>query len=205
MNKAWKKLQAGLKERFRKFLVSLKRKPHMIPLFILGFGFMWYAMQLTKVSNATATISGAGMGLCGFVTMLFSILGLVCFGYSFPHRKPVNKVMLTLMFVMFLAVLYADYRYLSTVRLWVYKELSYANAGTVVNDLSLFEARQVGRIQTKHEIGNLLTGHMIITAIGLVMTALLPLYSGLIKKINTSVRVDENESMGAIELAGDEA
>ena len=74
-----------------------------------------------------------------------------------------------------------------------------------MNDLSLFDARQVGRIQTKHEIGNLLTGHMIITGIGLVMTVLLPLYSGLIKKINTSVRVDENESMGAIELAGDEA
>ena len=52
------------------------------------------------------------MGLCGFVTMLFSMLGLVSFGRSFPHRKPVNKLMLALTFALFGAVILADVRYI---------------------------------------------------------------------------------------------
>ena len=196
---------AYLKERLRKFLVAVKRKPHMIPLCIMGVGFMWYCLQLTTVSNATATINGSGMGLCGFVTMLFSLLGLVCFGNAFPHRKPVNKIMLIIMIAMFLAVIYADYRYLSTVRIWVYNEFAFGTADSIVSDLSIFETRQIGRIQTKHLINNLLTVHMIMVAFGLVMTALLPVYSKLIKKINTSVKVDENENMTRLDLSGEDA
>lgn len=205
MSKAKISLGASLRERYRKILVSVKRKPHLIPLFIMGFSFMWYSLQLTTVSNATATINGAGMGLCGFVTMLFSVLGLVCFGYAFPHRKPVNKVMLTVMTVMFLAVIYADYRYLSTIRIWVYNEFAFASASTIVNDLSIFEARQVSRIQTKHMINRMLTVHMILVGVGLIMTALLPFYSKLIKRINTTVKVAENDDMTSLDLAGDDA
>ena len=96
-----------MKEKFRKFLVALKRKPHMIPLMVLVIAFLVYSLRLTVISNTTAKIQGPGMGLCGFIIMLFSMLGLVSFGRTFPHRKPVNKFMLALTFVLFIAVMVA--------------------------------------------------------------------------------------------------
>ena len=196
---------AALKERLRKLAVGLKRNPHYIPLLVAVAGFLWYSLQLTTISNTTAGINGANMGLCGFVTMLFSMLGIVCLGYSFPHRKPVNKWMLTLSFLLFACVLYADYKYLNITRTWVYKELSFGTASTIVNDLSLFESRQVSRMQTKAQVQSLLNVHMILVAAGFVMTALLPVYSKLLRKINTSVKVQENENMTRIDIAGEDA
>lgn len=198
-------LRSRLKERIRKTLVSLKRRPNMIPMVFLGFSFLWYALQLTKVSNATASINGANMGLCEFAVMLLSILGLVCFGYSFPHRKPVNRKMLILMFVLFGIVIFADITYLSTVRTWVYREFAYGTAASFGADLGLFDTRQLSRIQTKHIVGNLFTTHIILVSAGLLLTALLPVYSPLIRKIRTSVHVDENENMTRIDLAGEDA
>ena len=88
---------SGIGEFFRKFLVSLKRKPHMIPLVIMVLGFVYYSFNLTQISNTTALINGPHMGLTEFATMLFSTLSLVCFLNSFPHRKKTNIPMLVLM------------------------------------------------------------------------------------------------------------
>ena len=112
-----------MKEKWRKFLVSLKRKPHMIALVVLVVGFLVYSLRLTVISNTTAKIQGTGMGLCGFVIMLFSMLGLVSYGRSFPHRKPVNKIMLCLTFVLFAAVIFADTQYMAAVRNAIYREV----------------------------------------------------------------------------------
>ena len=90
----------GIKEFFRKTLVSLKRKPQMIALIVLGLGFVYYSFNLTLVSNTTALINGPHMGLTEFATMLFSVLSLVCFMNAFPHRKKVNIPMLALMIIM---------------------------------------------------------------------------------------------------------
>ena len=77
-------------EFLRKKLVSLKRKPQMIALLVLAAAFVYYSLNLTMISNTTAKIQGAGMGLAGFATMLFSMLSLVCFLNAFPHRKKTN-------------------------------------------------------------------------------------------------------------------
>ena len=66
----------GLKESFRKLLVSLKRRPHMIALLVFGVAFLVYSLNLMNISDTTAKIQGKGMGLCGFATMLFSLLSL---------------------------------------------------------------------------------------------------------------------------------
>ena len=47
--------------------------------------------------------------------------------------------------------------------------------------------------------------HRILIAAGFGLTALLPVYSPLIKKINTSVEVAANENMGAIDISGEDA
>ena len=101
----------GLKEFIRKRLVSLKRKPDMIALLVLGVAFVYYSLNLTNVSDTTAKIQGPGMGLSGFVTMLFSVLALVCCLNAFPRRKPTNIPMLALMTVMLGAIVYCDIYY----------------------------------------------------------------------------------------------
>ena len=68
-----------MKEFFRKFLVGLKRKPQNIALAALVISFVYYSLNLTLISNTTARIQGPGMGIYGFVTMLFSMLAFMCF------------------------------------------------------------------------------------------------------------------------------
>ena len=180
-----------MKEKFRKFLVALKRKPHMIPLVVLAVAFVFYSLRLTVISNTTARIQGEGMGLCGFVTMLFSMLGLVSFGRSFPHRKPVNKAMLILMFVMFAAVIYADIRYIGAVNNALYREVD----PITVTDSTSYITESV----------SMLRGHIVILAIGLCLTALLPVYTPWIKKIKTSISVEGNGEMETIDISGEDA
>ena len=78
MSKAQKK-SSGMPEFLRRFFVALKRQPAIIALVVLLIAFFQYSLNLTHISDTTAKIQGPGMGLCGFATMLFSMLSLVCF------------------------------------------------------------------------------------------------------------------------------
>ena len=51
---------------------------------------------------------------------------------------------------------------------------------------------------------DMLKFHMIIVIIGLVLLALLPVYSKLLKKINTSIEIEYSEDVGEIELSSEE-
>ena len=42
-----KKNKGGVKEFFRRKIVTLKRKPQMIPLLVLAVGFLVYSLNLT--------------------------------------------------------------------------------------------------------------------------------------------------------------
>ena len=66
-----------LKEMWRKFLVAIKRRPQMIPLAVLVIAFLFYSLNMSNISNTTARIQGAGMGLAGFTTMLISMLSFM--------------------------------------------------------------------------------------------------------------------------------
>jgi len=52
---------------------------------------------------------------------------------------------------------------------------------------------------------NMLKVHQILLIIGAALTALLPVYRPLIKRINTSVEVEANENMGTIDISGEDA
>ena len=101
----------GFKEFLRKRVVALKRKPQTIALIVLAIAFIFYSLNLTQFSNTTARINRAGMGLCEFATMLFSILSMVCFLNAFPHRQKVKIPMLVLLFVMIAIVMYGGIHY----------------------------------------------------------------------------------------------
>ena len=180
-----------MKEKFRKFLVALKRKPHTIPLVVLVIAFLVYSLRLTVISNTTAKIQGPGMGLCGFIIMLFSMLGLVSFGRTFPHRKPVNKFMLALTFVLFIAVMVADRQYISLVS----NAVTRAENVITVDESTSYINESVAMLKT----------HFWLVIAGLGLTALLPVYAPMIKKINTSIRVEENGEMESIDISGEDA
>ena len=181
-----KKTNGGIKEMGRKTLVSLKRKPDMIPLLMLFIAFLFYSLNLTNMSDTTAKIQGAGMGLSQFCIMLFSLLSLVCMLNAFPRRQKPNVLMIVVMFVMFAVIIYCDIHYTNAIM----AALTRAESPIVLNETTAYIA----------DAYNMLNTHMIMMVVSAVLVVLLPVYSKLLRKINTSVEVEGNDSMAAIEL-----
>ena len=181
-----KKTNGGIKESIRKAIVSLKRNPSIIPLVMLFLAFLYYSLNLTNMSDTTAKIQGMGMGLSQFCIMLFSLLSLVCMLNAFPRRQKPNYLMIGLMFAMFAIIIYCD--------------IHYNNA--VMAALNRPENPIVLSMETAYIANayNMLSNHMIMIIISAALVVLLPVYSRLLRKINTSVEVEGNDSMEAIEL-----
>lgn len=180
------KKSGGIKESIRKFVVSLKRNPSVIPLVMLFVAFLYYSLNLTNMSDTTAKIQGMGMGLSQFCIMLFSLLSLVCMLNAFPRRQKPNYLMIALMFAMFGIIIYCDIHY----------------TGAVMAALTRAESPIVLGKETEYiaDAYNMLNTHVIMIGISAALVLLLPVYSKLLKKINTSVEVEGNDSMAEIEL-----
>ena len=178
------------KEMIRKFIVALKRRPQMIPLAAFVIAFLVYSLNLSQVSNTTAKLQSSGMGLAGFCVMLFSMLSFVTFMNAFPYRKKVNVPMLVLTYLMQVIILVADWFYMNAIN------AVQGNPAIAVPITT--ETAYIAYAQYYLQI------HMIVLVIGVVLTALLPVYSKLIRKIKTSVEVIDNGQMGAIDLSGED-
>lgn len=177
---------AKIKESIRKGIVSLKRNPQIIPLLMLFFTFLLYSLNLTDMSDTTAKIQGKGMGLAQFCIMLFSLLSLVCMLNAFPKRKKPNIPMIVLMFIMFAVIIYCDIHY----RNGIAAALTRAESPIKLDANTIYIALAF----------NMLNTHMILVCVTAGLVALLPVYGKLLKKINTSVDVEDNGAMEEIEL-----
>ena len=186
MAKQMKKKSGGIKESIRKGIVSLKRKPSVIALLMLFFAFLYYSLNLTNMSNTTAKIQGMGMGLSQFCIMLFSLLSLVCMLNAFPRRKKPNYPMIGIMFMMLGIIGYCDVHYRSAIM----AALTRAN-----NPITL--SADTAYIAAAY---NMLGTHVVLIIVSAALVVLLPVYSKLLNKINTSVEIEGNDTMGAIEL-----
>ena len=182
-----KKLIAVIKEFIRKQIVTLKRNPQTIPLVMLLISFIVYSFNLTNMSNTTAKIQGVGMGLCQFCIMLFSLLSMVCMMNAFPSRKKPVIPMVVLMFAMFGIVVYCDIHYCNAIM----AALTRAESPIVLDVNTIYIANAYNMLQT----------FMVLIGITAVLVLTLPVYSKLIRKINTSVDVEDNGSMAAIEIS----
>lgn len=180
----------GFKEFIRKFLVSLKRKPQNIALFVLLVGFVFFSLNLTSISDTTALINTDNMGQCEFAMMLFCILSFVVFLRTFPKRQKVKIPMLILTFLFLGIVVFADVVYLSRI----------SDALT----------REENRIIINYETGqnlfianawSTLIAFLIFMAVVVVLLAALPLYSKLLRKINTSIDVEGNTNMTSVDIS----
>ena len=170
-------------------MVGLKRRPFNIALVALAAAFMYYSFNLALVSDTTAKIQGKGMGFCGFVTMLFSLLSLVCFMNAFQYRKKVNIPMLVLMLVMIACMIYAD---------WYYSRCIITAITRAENPIKI-----TGQTIYIVQANNMVANHIGILYVAVALVALLPVYSKLIRKVNTNVEVEDNGSMGAIDISGE--
>lgn len=181
---------AWAKEKVRKFLVTLKRNPQYIPLLALTISFLVFSLNLTDISNTTAKIYGKHMGFSAFVSMLLSILSYVCMFSAFPKRQKPNWMMIALMFVMYVIVIIAD--------VWYLGRIDYA--------LTRSENPIVVTAQTQYIYNAYyyIQMHIVTIVITIVTIALEPVYAKLLKKINTSVDVEDNGNLGEIDLGDDE-
>jgi len=177
-----------MKEFFRKMLVSIKRKPQIFAGIVLAGAFLYYSLNLTKISNTTAKVQGRNMGLCGFITMLFSILIFVCFLNAFPKRKKANVPMLVLMYAIFAIIIAADVAYRNRIAEAVAKE----EFRRVIDESPyIMQADKV------------LLVHIILIGVVALLIALMPVYGKLLKKINTSVDVEGYGKLDAIDISGE--
>lgn len=175
-----------VKESIRKGLVNLKRNPQSIPLVVLFAAFLVYSLNLTDMSDTTAKIQGVGMGLAQFSIMLFSLLSLVCMLNSFPRRKKPNIPMIVLMFIMFGIIIFCDIHY----RTAILTALTRAENPIALTVATAYVA----------EAYNMLNTHIIMVVVSAVLVITLPVYSKLLKKINTSIDVEGNGNMAEIEI-----
>ena len=184
------KTPAHMPEFLRKLIVSLKRRPSTIALLALVIAFLQYSLNLTHISDTTAKIQGPGMGLCGFATMLFSMLSLVCFLNAFPRRKKPVIPMVVLMFCMFAVIIFCDVRYMGLIS----AALTRADNPIVIDAQTIYIAQAY----------NVLYDHIIIEAVGIALILLLPVYTKLLRKINTSVTVEDYGKLGEIDISGED-
>lgn len=177
-------------EFLRKIVVGLKRQPSIIALIVLAVAFFQYSLNLTHISDTTAKIQGPGMGLCGFATMLFSMLSLVCFLNAFPKRKKPVVAMVVLMLVMFGLIIFCDIYY----------------SGLITNALT----REVNPIRLDRstiyiaQAYNVLQTHILLEGIGVALVALMPVYAKLLRRINTSISVEDNGRLDVIDISGED-
>ena len=185
-----KKAGSRMPEFLRKLIVGLKRRPSTIALLVLVLAFLQYSLNLTHISDTTAKIQGSGMGLCGFATMLFSMLSLVCFLNAFPRRKKPVVPMVALMFCMFAVIIFCDVRYMGLIT----AALTRADNPIVIDAQTVYIAKAY----------NVLYDHIAIEAVGIALILLLPVYSKLLRKINTSVTVEDYGKLGEIDISGED-
>jgi uncharacterized BrkB/YihY/UPF0761 family membrane protein len=127
------------------------------------------------------------MGLCQFCIMLFSMLSMVCMLNAFPRRKKANIPMIVIMYVMLGIIFYCDIHYSNAIV-----------AAVTRADSPIAITQETAYIRLAH---NMLNVHMVIIGVVAALVALLPVYSKLLRKINTSVDVEDNGEMAAIEIA----
>ena len=184
------KIWAYIKESARKFMVTLKRNPQFIPLAMLLISFVVLSFNLTKISNTTATMNKMGMGLCAFISMLLSILSMVCMLNAFPKRQKPNKVMVGLMLAIFAIIIAADVFYCVRIYNGVYVD---ADAIKITEKNYFIVESQTAMIV-----------HIVTVALTAITVVLEPLFAKLLKKVNTSIEIEDNGEMEQIDISDED-
>ena len=172
------KFAARLKEWCRKRVVALKVKPQIIPLIVMVITTVYFMLILFTVSKAVQLAATnkntAATGICTFITTLLSLLYLVSFLNAFPKRKKPNIFFIVLVGVMIAGQLACDLVY--------YLQMNACIEGITSPGSDMDLACRAAQPY--------ILGHIILLGLSSVVFALLPVYSKLIRKIDTSVKLE---------------
>ena len=174
----------------RKFLVSLKKNPQIVPIIALVATFLEYSLNLTEISNTTAKIMGKNMGFAAFVTMLFMMLSFVCMLNAFPKRQKPKTSMIALMMVLYGAVIWADIHYMTKISWALYREEN--PIPLTENTMYIFDAY------------NTILIHVILVAVTIICVVLEPVFAKLFKKINTSIEIEGSGNIQNIDISAED-
>lgn len=180
---------AKFKEWLRKKIVSLKRSPQMIALVFLLASTVFFMLGLYVISQAVYKVfsesTTKATGICTFITTLLSLLVLVSFLNAFPKRKKPNIMFIVLVYLMIAGMIVCDIVY--------YVQMSNCLATSTGENYRLVNAAQPFAIV-----------HIVLLGISAIVFALLPVYSKLINKIDTSVKLESaTENMKQIDIQED--
>lgn len=184
------KPRRGFKEFVRKFFVGLKRNPQNLSMVMMLVAFVVYSLNLTGISNTTAKVGLPNMGQCEFLTMLLGILAFVSFLNAFPRREKPKIAMIALTLIMLAVCVVADIIY----RTRIHEALTRSDSPIVIAEDTAFIPKTE----------SILMVHIILLIVCIALIVLLPVYSKLIKKINTSIDVAGNEDIGSIDISGED-
>jgi cytochrome bd-type quinol oxidase subunit 2 len=169
---------AAVKERCRKFIVNLKRRPMNIAFFVLIISSIVYLCSLGNLSQTALNVYVDWLGLSVFVDTLFCILALLLFMNSFPKREKKPKlVALILLFVFIAAMIVFDIIFYVN----VYPAYSSADAATKLKLDAYVPSALASTI-----------AHIVLVAIAAILTATYPLYGKLINMINTRKVIEDS-------------
>lgn len=181
-NRFW----AFIVERLRRFVVSLKRRPQNIAMFVMIIAFLEYSLNLTDVSISIEALNLPHMGLASFVTFLFSILAFVCMLNSFPHREPIKVYMYVLLFVMLALVICSDVIFLVRLRFAIIGEIE-------VNEKF---------VDSVTKCYSIMIWHIVLVGISIVLSATVKPMKKLLSKINTQIDIADSGDIHAIDVSG---
>lgn len=179
------KFVAGVKERFRKFIVKLKRKTQLIPLvltLITSFVYLCMIGTFSQLIQINRGISSAG--ICMFVTTLASILILPLFLNAFPKNKKPVIAYIVAVFLVYALIIAMDVVFL-------------------VNMNNYITSHNLDTISFYSESSTSLIVHLVLVGICLVVFALLPVYKKLINMINTKKVVSSNDFSDEIDTSAE--
>lgn len=177
---------AKVKERFRKFIVKLKRKPQMIPLFVILITSLVYLCTISTYAQVIETNSGIpNLGIAMFINTLMSILVLPLFLNAFPKRKKPNIIYIVAVFVVLALLIGMDVMYYMSMKNFIAQKLEEFN-GLLTEDQLLTQYPYIVKAYSQLII------HMVFVGVSIVVFALLPLYKKGINKINTRKNLEEN-------------
>lgn len=199
MKNFFSKIWLSLKERARKFMVALKRNPQLIPMVALLVSFIILSFNLTDISNTTATLNKRWMGLFAFISMLFSLLSMVCLLNAFPKRKKPNIPVIILLLIMFAGIIAVDILY--------YNAIGEAICSCNLSEC-ICEGDNLIKITEKNyfiiDAQYTMIYHVISMAITFILVVFEPLFAILLKKVNTSIDIEDNGEVGEIDISDED-
>jgi len=131
-----------------------------------------------------------GMGLCAFISMLLSILSMVCMLNAFPKRKKPNVAVIVLMLILFAIIIAADAIY----------SVKVVNGITTDPDAIKITIKNYFIVEAQ----NAMVVHIITVAITALCVVLEPLYAKLLMKVNTSIEVEDNGEISEIDISDED-